>query len=61
MNSNYFLVLLQFSWRRGFKDSRSQVVKCLFSEDFIIALSILATAVILDRMFAAALLICNVK
>ena len=29
------LVLLQFSWRRGFKDSRGQGFKCLFYRDFI--------------------------
>ena len=55
-----FKVLLQFSWRRGSKDSGGQRVKCLLSNDFIIVLSILSTAAILEVMSATALLICNV-
>jgi len=31
------MVLLQFSWRRGAKDSRGQGFKGLFSKDFISA------------------------
>jgi hypothetical protein len=38
-------ILLQFSWRRGAKDSRSQGVKGLFSEGFIIAFNILSISV----------------
>ncbi len=52
---------LQFSWRRGFKDSSGQGVKCLLPNDFIIVLSILSTSAILERMSAIALLVCNVK
>jgi len=37
-----FLVLLQFSWRRGSKDSRGQGFKGLFSKDFISAFNILS-------------------
>ena len=37
-----FLVLLQFSWRRGSKDSRVQGFKCLFAKDFINAFTILS-------------------
>ena len=44
------MVLLQFSWRRGSKDSRGQGVKCMLS-----------TAAILEGKLATALLICNVK
>jgi hypothetical protein len=36
------MVLLQFSWRRGSKDSRGQGFKCLFSKDFIRAFNILS-------------------
>ena len=36
------LVLLQFSWRRGSKDSRGQGFMCLFSKDFISAFNILS-------------------
>ena len=57
----YNLVLLQFSWRRGSKDSRGQGAKCFLSKDFIILLSILSTAAILARMSATALLVCNVE
>jgi hypothetical protein len=35
-------VLLQFSWRRGSKDSRGQGFKCLFSKDFVSAFNILS-------------------
>ncbi|MBT8370749.1 MAG: hypothetical protein KJO34_07295, partial [Deltaproteobacteria bacterium] len=35
-------VLLQFSWRKGSKDSRGQGVKGLFSNDFISAFNILS-------------------
>ena len=35
------MVLLQFSWRRGFKDSRGQGFKCLYSKDFISSFNIL--------------------
>ena len=38
------MVLLQFSWRRGSKDSRGQGVKCLLSNEFVIVLSILKTS-----------------
>ena len=41
-NSFSFLVLLLISWEKGFKDSRIQGFKGLFSKDFINALSILA-------------------
>ncbi len=34
------MILLQFSWRRGSKDSRGQGFKGLFSKDFIIAFNI---------------------
>ena len=54
-----FLVLLQFSWKRGSRGSGGQGFKSLLSSDFIIALSILATAAILEGMSATALLICN--
>ena len=37
-----FMVLLQFSWRRGSKDSRGQGFKGLFSKDFISAFNILS-------------------
>jgi len=37
-------VLLQFSWRRGSKDSRGQGFKGLFSKDFISALKTLQQA-----------------
>ena len=37
-----FLVLLQFSWRRGSKDSRGQGFKGLFFKDFISAFNILS-------------------
>ncbi len=36
------MVLLQFSWRRGPKDSRGQGFKCLFSKDLISAFNILS-------------------
>ena len=36
------MVLLQFSWRRGSKDSRGQGFKGLFSKDFIIAVNTLS-------------------
>ncbi len=36
------MVLLQFSWRRGSKDSRGQGFKCLFSKDFISVFNILS-------------------
>jgi len=36
------MVLLQFSWRRGSKDSRGQGFKCFFSKDFISAFNILS-------------------
>ena len=36
------MVLLQFSWRRGSKDSRGQGFKGLFSKDFISAFNILS-------------------
>jgi len=36
------MVLLQFSWRRGSKDSRIQGVKGLFSKDFISPFNILS-------------------
>ena len=55
------LVLLQFSWRRGAKDSRGQGFKRLLSNNFIIVLSIISTSVIFEEMPATALLICNVK
>jgi hypothetical protein len=51
---------MPFTWRKGSKDSRGQGFKCLLSNDFIIVASILSTAVILERMSAIALLICNV-
>ncbi len=35
-------VLLQFSWRRGSKDSRGQGFKGLFSKDFVSAFNILS-------------------
>ncbi len=54
----FLMFLLQFNWRRGFKDTRGQGVKCLLPNDFVIVLSILSTAVILEEMFATALLIC---
>ena len=38
----YFQVLLQFCWRRGPKDSRSQGFKGLFSKDFISAFTVLS-------------------
>ena len=53
--------LLQFSWRRGSKDSRGQGAKCLLSNDFIIFLSILSTSAKLEEMSETALLVCNVK
>jgi len=37
----FLMVFLHFSWRRGFKDTRGQGVKCLLSNDFVIVLSIL--------------------
>ena len=40
------LDLLQFSWRRGFKDSRDQAFKGLFSKDFISAFNILSISAI---------------
>ena len=39
-----FLVLLQFSWRRGTKDSSGQGFKGLFSNDVISAFNILSIA-----------------
>jgi len=36
------MVLLQFSWRRGFKDLMNQGGKGLFSKDFISAFNILS-------------------
>jgi hypothetical protein len=43
LNETYLLkVLLQFSWRRGSKDSRGQGFKGLFSKDFISAFNILS-------------------
>jgi len=39
------LVLLQFSWRRGSKDSRGQGFKGLFSKDCISAVNILSISV----------------
>ena len=44
------LDLLQFSWRRGSKDSRGQGVKCLLSNDLIIVLSIFLTFAKLEGM-----------
>jgi len=38
----HFVVLLQFSWRRGFKDSGIQGFKGLLSKDFISAFNILS-------------------
>ena len=38
-------ILLQFSWRRGAKDSRSQGFKVLFSKGFIIAFNIISISV----------------
>jgi len=55
------LVLLQFGWRRGSKDSRGQGAKCLLSNDFVTLLRILSSSAILAGMSATALLICNVK
>ncbi len=37
-----FVVLLQFSWRRGSKDARGQGFKCLFSKDFISVFNLLS-------------------
>ncbi len=37
-----YWVLLQFSWRRGPKDSRGQGFKGLFSKDFISVFNILS-------------------
>ena len=46
-----FKVLLQFDWRRGFKDSRGQGFKCLYFNRFINALSTISPlAVIPDRI-----------
>ena len=42
MSNKTLKVLLQFSWRRGSKDSRGQGFKCLFSKDFISAFNILS-------------------
>ena len=39
-----FKVLLPISWEKGVKDSRVQGFECLFSNDFINALSILSTS-----------------
>ena len=36
------MLLLQYSWRRGSKDSRGQGFKGLFSKDFISAFNILS-------------------
>ncbi len=38
------MVLPQLSWKRGSKDSRGLGVKCLLSNDFILALSIFTTS-----------------
>ena len=40
-----YKVLLQFSWRRGFKDSRGPGFKSLFSKNFIIVSNILLISV----------------
>jgi hypothetical protein len=40
--SKSFLVLLQFSWERGSKDSRGQGFQGLVSKDFISAFNILS-------------------
>jgi len=39
-------ILLQFSWRRGAKDSRGQGFKGLFSKGFISSFNILSISVI---------------
>jgi len=54
------MVLLQFSWRRGFKDSRGQGFKGLFSKDFINAFNILSLYAILEGIDTTDLLICEV-
>ena len=60
-HSIFLMVLLQFSWKRGFKDTRGQGVKCLLSNELVIVLSILSAALIFEEMFATALLICYDK
>jgi hypothetical protein len=39
------MVLLQFSWRRGSKDSRGQGFKDLFSKDFISVFNMISISV----------------
>ena len=58
-----FSVLLQFSWRRGSKDSRGQGFKGLFSKDVISAFNILSiSAVYFFKICKASfLLICKVR
>jgi hypothetical protein len=45
------LVLLQFNWRRGSKDSRIQGFKGLFSKDFISAFNILSISEMLFLVY----------
>jgi len=42
----YFKALLQFSWRRGSKDSRGQGFKGLFSKNFISAFDVFSLSAI---------------
>jgi len=55
------MVLLQFSWRRGSKDSRGQGFKGLFSKDFISAFNIFFLSAILEGIDTRDLLICEVR
>ncbi len=55
------MVLLQFSWRRGSKDSRGQGFKGLFSKDFISAFNILSLSSILKKIDTTDLLISEVR
>jgi hypothetical protein len=54
-------VLLQFSWRRGSKDSRGQGFKGLFSKDFIRVFNILSLSAILKKIDTIDLLISEVR
>jgi len=56
-----FEVLLQYSWRRGFKDSGGPGFKGLFSKDFINGFNILPISAIFEGIDTADLLICEVR